>query len=319
MSGSGTLLVLVLALSGAGKLRAPAAAQRTIQALRLGRLISRPRLAVTSLAVIELVCAGGMIAGTGAAYLVAVSTAWVMTVGFLVVAVRAARLGSSDECGCFGEIVSTPVGAAMTLRNIVLVVAASSAVGTALVCFAAGRSSSLLGGGVESAGAAVVAILAVVSGGILFAGDRRPTVSSTEEHDAHRRVPALIAASDGEVIDPIQRALRGRAQLLVFVRPGCSSCDDVTDAVRSSDLGSVEARVIVTVGDGGEALRDRHGRAALEHTDPSGMLAQFIGLPDIRPAAALITTAGEVLMPFAERREQVLDLISVVAAAQTPR
>lgn len=319
ISGLGSLLVLVLAFSGTAKLHASAAAERSVFALRLERWISRPRLAITSLALIELACAVCMVTGIGAVYLAAVVVAWAMTVGFLVVAVRASRLGSSEDCGCFGEMVASPVGAVMTRRNLALVAVASLSAVSAFLCLVAGRTPSLFGGGVESAAAAVVAVLACTVGVLGFAGSRHPARPATREQKAPRGAPALVAASDGEVIDPVQRALRGRAQLLVFVRPGCASCDDVTDAAQSAPLGDVEARVVRAVGDGGHVSPDRTEHGSLAHSDPSGLLAEHIGLPGGRPAAALVTTEGRILMPFAEGREQVLDLISTVVAAQASR
>ncbi len=319
ISGLGFLLVLVLAFSGTAKLHASAAAERSVTALRLERWISRPRLAITSLALIELACAVCMVTGTGAVYLAAVVVAWAMTVGFLVVAVRASRLGSSEDCGCFGEMVASPVGTVMTRRNLALVTVASLSAVSAFLCLVAGRTPSLFGGGVESAGAALVAVLACIVGALGFAGSRHSARPAAREQVNPRGTPALVAALDGEVVDPLQRALRGRAQLLVFVRPGCSSCDDVTDAAQSSPLGEVEPRIVMAVGDGGHVPRDRSERAALAHADLSGTLAEHLGLPAGRPAAALVTTEGRILMPFAEGREQVLDLISTVVAAQASR
>lgn len=319
--GLTTVMALVLGLSGVSKLGALHHSQQTVRALRLDVGLVRPKALVAAIAVLECLLAGALATSAGALR-VAVALACLGTTSiFLLVAVRAAKLGSSEECGCFGAVLPMRVGGALIRRAIVL-----TGVAATLVAVSASPEGvvvrSVAAGLGEAFPAVVLATVALGCGMVLAAGGWR----AAQEERASPSVGvvdsggAVIVAEDGEVVDPVQRALRGRAQLLVFVRPGCSSCEDVSAVLRATPLRSAEPRIIRTVGDGGHLALGRTDRPAAEavreHVDPAGRVANHLRAPGPRPCAVLVTTAGRVLEPKAEGRDQVLRLIDAIAVAE---
>lgn len=322
VSGLSVVLVVIFVLSGLGKLTSLRSSARAMHALRLNRWATHPRTVLTTTAVAELLLAAGLVFTRGLLFLVIAAGAWISTIVFLLVAVRAARLGSVEECGCFGDVLPSRVGMSLTRRNLMLVAIASANLGVAAVSLLRGDSPAVVRDSPDAIGVVVVAIAALACGALMAASMSPHTPGTTAE--APRAVAAdaegaVLLGSDGEVVDPVQRALRGRGQLLLFVRPGCSSCDDVAAAARAASSGLVDVRLVTAVGDGnglahgGQA--DGGAPAQRAYADPVGRLAKQLGVPDVRPAAALLTTLGQILRPFAEGREQVLDLITAVAAA----
>lgn len=295
----------VFLVSSVGKILDLGAAPATLRALRVSGL--PPRATVGVVAAVEFAIALGLLVGDGPVAVVAAIAALGSAALFLAVGLRAHLLASTDECGCFGPWASTRVGPAMTARNTALTVLAALAALGALddpraPSLAVRLALSPLPTAVLLISAAAIAVIGVSVG--------RPAAL-----ERPRSVPdAALITPEGGVVVPRQRALRGRAQLLLFVRRGCSSCENLIDRMTwDRDLLEtlVDVRLIVAVGDG----------AALEgagdglHADPSGEFALALGIPGDRPAGVLLTTAGDLLLPIAAGGEETASLVDTVLAA----
>lgn len=322
VSGLGVLLIVTFGLSGVGKLTSLRSSARMVHALRLQHWARRPRLVVTIAAIAELLLAIALVFTRGLLFVVVVIGAWLVSIGFTIAAVRAARLGSVDECGCFGTVLPSRVGVGLTRRNLVLFAVSSALLAASAVSLLSGDQPAVMRASTGTVEVAAVVVVALVWGMVLV---DRPAANSP-------RVPgevvaaldtgiegAVLLGSDGDVVDPVQRALRGRAQLLLFVRPGCRSCDDVVMAVREAPSIAVDVRVVTAVGDGTVLPRGGETNASAHesriYADPVGQVAQQLGVPLTRPAAALLTTSGQAFHPFAEGRDEVFQLIAAVASA----
>ncbi|WP_431794986.1 MauE/DoxX family redox-associated membrane protein [Microbacterium enclense] len=309
---SALVVATVLVLSGVGKSLALDAAPSTLRALRLSRL--PPRGVVAAVAVAELSVAGGLLLGPGALAVAAAGAALALSTVFLAVGLRAQALSSTDDCGCFGRLASTRVGPAMTVRNAAItVLAALALVGASIDPLAPSVAERLWVS--PPTAAALVAVVAAIA---VIGGTLRPSVRPTAKQAGEVPDAALIAP-DGGVVVPRQRALRGRAQLLLFVRRGCGSCENLIDRMtwdRALLETLVDVRLIVPVSDDSALSTAGEGL----HADPSGEFAVALGIPGDRPVGVLLTTRGEVLEPVAIGGEETASLVdSVLAAAADAR
>ncbi|MBQ9916871.1 MAG: hypothetical protein IJO71_06680 [Microbacterium sp.] len=301
------VVTAVFVLSAVGKLLDLDTAPATLRALRLSG--PPPRTVVGAVAVVELAVAGGLLLGSGVVAVTAAGAAVALSIVFLAVGVRAQIRASTDECGCFGRLASTRVGPAMTARNTALTALAGlTLVGAVMEPTAPALAvglvlSPLLGGALLLS----VAAIAVVGATLRPSGERAATTPA--------EVPdAALITPDGGVVVPRQRALRGRAQLLLFVRRGCTSCENLIDRMtwdREQLETLVDVRLIVPIGD------DMSLSAADEglHVDPSGEFSQALGIPGNRPVGVLLTTSGEVLQPIAVGGDETATLVGTVLAA----
>lgn len=299
------VVITTFAVSGASKLLDRDSAPATLRALRIEHLPARAT--VVAVAATEVLTAVGLLLGTGPVAAAAAVAALALSLVFLAVGLRAQARHSTDECGCFGRVASTRVGPWMTARNTALViVSAIVAVGAFTMPAAWPVAAQVAAQPVASAALAVAALaLAVIGASLRPAGRRSAAVDAVPD--------AALITPDGGVVVPRQRALRGRAQLLLFVRRGCSSCENLIDRMTwDRDLLEtlVDVRVIVPVGDG-SALDDADGL----HVDPSGEFAVALGIPGNRPAGVLLTTAGDLLLPIAVGGEETASLVDTVLAA----
>jgi hypothetical protein len=301
------IVAAVLLLSGIGKLLDLDAAPSTLRALRLTGL--PPRAVVGTVASAEIVVAAGVLLGAGLVAVVAATASVTLALLFLSVGVRAQAHASTDECGCFGPLASTRVGPAMTARNAAItVLAVLGLIGAVGDLRAPALAVRLL----LSPGPAVVVAIAAAALAVIGATLRTP--GPTIEIPASDVRDAALITPDGAVVVPRQRALRGRAQLLLFVRRGCSSCENIIDRVRwDRELLEtlVDVRLIVAVGDDSAVSTAGEGL----HADPSGEFAVALGIPADRPAGVLLTTAGELLRPIALGGEDTASLVDTVLAA----
>lgn len=300
------VVVATFAVSGVGKLLGLRSAPATLHALRIEGL--PPRALVVAVAVTEILTAVGLLGGTGIVVATAAVSALALSLLFLAVGLRAHARHSSDECGCFGRMASTRVGPWMTARNAGLVVASGIVAAGAL---AAPAAASLV---------AHVAREPIASATLVLAGLAVAVIAASLRSAAPRTTPdgpvpdAALVTPEGGVVVPRQRALRGRAQLLLFVRRGCSSCENLIDRMtwdRALLESLVDVRLIVPVGDG-SPLDDAGDDL---HIDPSGEFALALGIPGDRPAGVLLTTAGDLLLPIAVGGEETASLVDTVLAA----
>jgi len=307
------VLIAVLGVSGVSKLLDLGAAADTMRALRLERI--PPRSAVAAVAVMELAVAGGLALGIGGMLVTAATAGLVLMLGFFAVAVRAQRRHSTDDCGCFGRVARTRVGPWMTTRNAALVVLATlTLAGAALQPPAQTLAVRIAVDPIATAALTIAALsIALIGASFRAAPEVTPRPVVPPLSDAGAPVAdAPLVAPDGTIVVPRQRALRGRAQLLLFVRRGCGSCERLIERV-GTDVGpweGIDVRLIEAVGDGGSPTP-----GGGLHVDPSGTFAEALGIPPQRPAGILLTTSGELLLPYAAGAEETDLLIDTVLAA----
>lgn len=301
------VVAAVFAVSGIGKLLDLPSAPATLRALRLSGLPPRP--VVAGVAAVEIVLSAALLLTSGPVRVGAAVAALAVTLGFLAIGLRAQARASTDDCGCFGRLASTRVGPAMTARNIALAVLATLALlGAVLSPPASAVALSL----VLSPLLGVVVLISIVAVGVIGATLwSRPTPAAP----ASGSVPdAALITPEGDVVVPRQRALRGRAQLLLFVRRGCSSCENLISRMtwdRELLETLVDVRLIVPVGDGSPLSAADEGL----HADPSGEFAVALGIPGNRPVGVLLTTTGEILQPVAVGGDETATLVDTVLAA----
>lgn len=305
------VVIATFAVSGGSKLFDLRSAPSTLRALRIEHLPARAT--VVAVAATEALVAVVLLLGTGPAVVSAAVGALMLSLIFLAVGLRAQARNSTDECGCFGRVASTRVGPAMTARNTALVVVTAIVVVGVLTEPAVSPLAAQVVGQPAASAALVLTALAL---GVIGASLRPSRPRST----AGGAVPdAALITPEGGVVVPRQRALRGRAQLLLFVRRGCSSCENLIDRMTwDRDLLETlaDVRLIVAVGD--DAPLDDAGDGL--HADPSGEFARALGIPGDRPAGVLLTTAGTLLLPIALGGEETASLVdSVLAAAADAR
>ncbi|QNA94113.1 hypothetical protein G4G29_05300 [Microbacterium sp. Se63.02b] len=94
-------LATVFAASALGKVRSADRGLTAFTALRIP--VRHPHTAAVSLIVLEAVMALGLLLTTGWLFVGFSSAALLLCTGLLIAVVRAHRLGSDDDCGCFGE------------------------------------------------------------------------------------------------------------------------------------------------------------------------------------------------------------------------
>ncbi|MDQ1075552.1 MULTISPECIES: MauE/DoxX family redox-associated membrane protein [Microbacterium] len=295
------LLLVVLGVSGVSKLLDLDSAATTMRALRLGALPAPPTVA--AVASVELAVALGLAFGTRELFSGAAVASLVVTLAFLAVAVRAQQQHSTDECGCFGRVASTRVGPWMTARNVALAVLASATLAGAIID---PPSNALLTRTLSDPLTAVSLVIVVAAIAVIGASFRPDSATATSAAE----LPLLTP--DGTVVVPRQRALRGRAQLLLFVRRGCAPCEALIERATTdlAELDTIDVRLIGAVGDDHRPATDEP-----IHTDLSGTFAESLGVPPERPAGILLTTSGDRLLPFAVGADETNLLIDTVVAA----
>lgn len=109
-------------VSAIGKLRDADHGRRALTSLRID--VPAPLATAIGIIVVELLTALSLLLATGWLFLIASGAALALTTALLVVVIRTYRLGSHDDCGCFGEWLPARIGPALIVRNIVLVILA---------------------------------------------------------------------------------------------------------------------------------------------------------------------------------------------------
>lgn len=316
-------LAALLGLSGFGKLRSPDRGDGAFTALRLD--VARPRVAVTVLSVVELVLAVGLVVGSGTPLTVAAVATAAMMVALSVVVARAARLGSTDECGCFGggSGIGGRVGPRLVVRN------ATYALAAGILAVGAGAGAD---GGIPQAIARAghgdpEALVVIVVGGVVALGAMltgsgsaaRPPASTTASGDAPPLIDLVVLRPDGSIADLLADH-GGRAQLLVFVKPGCRPCLDLI-GVLERRIGALDGRVVTTVlatGPAGGTPRSDPmplgGTRLPVVVDFDDALAGRFGI-DRRPSMLLITSHGVPVPPVASGLDASRELLAAIIDA----
>ncbi|ALJ19039.1 hypothetical protein AOA12_03595 [Microbacterium sp. No. 7] len=299
------------------------ASAQTLSALRLP--VVAPRTLLGLLAVVEILIALGILLAPPTLIIAAIG-ATAFSAAFLLVVVRAYRLGSREDCGCFGESDHSRIGPALIVRNAVLLVVSAFLLALALTG-ATGVPGVVQSLGAGDAGAllslAAAAAAAALAWAVLRARATAPVGADGEAVPAAQPPPAstpsllVLSRESGKVLDLASRA-RLRAQLAIFVKPGCGSCtqvmahlDEHADAVRAVAEVSVIAGVAAFESVESVASADPRVTAL----DIGGLVGNRLADDSqYRPIAALLATDGSVVEPVAIGRDQVIELIDVLRA-----
>ncbi|QYM65228.1 hypothetical protein K1X59_05335 [Microbacterium sp. Se5.02b] len=202
-------LATVFAASALGKVRSADRGLTAFTALRIP--VRHPHTAAVSLIVLEAVMALGLLLTTGWLFVGFSSAALLLCTGLLIAVVRAHRLGSDDDCGCFGEWLPSAVGPRLIVRNAVLTVIALSTLAAAL----AALGSSLPVGIPAVAGSATAAPVAIgaVGSGLLIATAvwsivRASGIAAAETDQIPRGAGAVLLPGTAEVVDVLAPGAR---------------------------------------------------------------------------------------------------------------
>lgn len=319
-------LAVVLALSGIGKLRSANRGARAFEALRLD--VRRPLTVTRSLSVVELALAACLCVLSGIALTITAGVVVVMMSGFTIAVARAARLGSTDECGCFGTLVGARIGARLIVRNAVF-----TAAGAVLIVATATGVDAGVPGAISDAFRGDADAVIVIGVGALVVLGAVLTVTTAEHQtsppvgEPDRDVVAssgtalTVIRADRAVVADLDRDRRGRAQVLVFVKPGCRPCLDVI-AELDRHREAIDERVVVTllvsgsVGAAVSTVPQRDGTRIAADIDFDDSLARRFGI-GTRPSLVLIGADGVPVQPIASGRDESLELISALVAATT--
>ena len=316
-------ITVVFASSGVAKLLSLPASAHTLGALRLPAVA--PRTLVSALAAAELLIAIGVLLAPPL-LAIAAAGATLLSVAFLIVVIRAHRLGSTEDCGCFGAADHSRIGRPLIVRNAVLL--GVSAALLLLALFGAGGVASLVTASLDgdlgpllTVGAA--ALIAALAFAIARSGTApavaEPEAPATAPEEKPVSAPLLVLDTASNTIIDLARRARVRAQLAVFIKPGCLACEHVTEHL-DEHTEALEAVVDTTVIAHAPAFAqldalteaDSHVTAI----DVGGVVGNsLVGAGSRRPIAALIATDGSVIEPIAEASSEIIELIDVILAA----
>ncbi|WP_460781938.1 MauE/DoxX family redox-associated membrane protein [Microbacterium shaanxiense] len=313
------LLVLVLFASAFGKVHATDRGQAAFAALRIP--MSQPRVAALALIAAESAIALWLTLASGWALAIGAWLATAFMSALLAVVVRAHRLGSTEDCGCFGDWLPSRIGASLIGRNLSLVIAA--VVLSILSTFAAaeGRRAGvtpLFSPAAEDAAVywalAACAITAIVIGTAVRALSR----ASTEPSPLVEPTSSVVLLPDsGDIVDLAKPGTRAR--LIVFLRAGCRACIAVHEllAMEGGALSAVvDVYVVYSLPQGNldnvDALSAPTGAALA--VDLAGSLGSRLEVGVRRPAAALVVPTGNGTVPVALGTDGISALVSSLVA-----
>lgn len=286
------LLVLVLAVSAAFKLRSPSTTADAFASLRLPawmRQLKGPLLLPYG----ELVLAAALLLVPSPVYVLVTNLTAVLFIAYFVVIARALRFEVPVTCGCFGRLGLGLVDRGTLVRNGILVVLSLVAVGDAIAGHSViGRFTDF---GAEQWGWMIGLLVAILLTGIIVRGGGRQTtqpagaqtttnpVAASPSNDAddtddleYVREPVpfgvLRNREDGELV-PIGQLSGGKPVLLTFLSLGCGSCVRTMEALPAwADRHTLIRCIAIPAGEGQSELPDL-GAHVTWMEDPKGQLA----------------------------------------------
>jgi hypothetical protein len=293
-----------LALSGAAKLRIPAAVDETFEALRVPVILSH-RLARRAFPWIEILIGTAVLLAPGGVWWPAMAAACLLLLVLLILVIGVVRRLDAVSCACFGR--QQPVTGRTVARNATLLVLALIAIATPLASpapavTAAVESPSLLIATVMAS--AVTLLLTFWSVGGAF----EPPADAERDAGSELPIPAL-AVRERDTDVALAALVAGGPALLVFVKPGCSACRKVT--ARFSDGERLEGRVMVRFIEQGE---DEMSPAGVGLRDPDGSVLRVLGL-NRAPSALLLAANGNIPADPVYGAEEVFALTDAIEAA----
>lgn len=316
------VLGLMLAVSGALKMKSPGATVDAIRAFRLPRLF-HARWVAYLLPFGEVILGLGLMLASGWLLRVIGVLASALLVVFTVLVGGVLRRKEDVSCNCFGSLSAARIEWPMLVRNVLLTMAAlfvalgldgSAGAVSALMAFSAADYVWLVV-------AATLAIWLIVvrwmsqnneSGG--FEGPR--SEGSLVADLSGRGIPELEFRDSELKVVKLRDVPRTKAQLLIFARPGCEACGPVIESLPTwrEEIGSaVEIRVVTTHSH--NSLAEAYpSEAASALYDGSSMGTTILGIPGV-PSALLLGTNGLVGAGPAVGPDAVAALLEAVADA----
>ncbi|MFJ2503707.1 MauE/DoxX family redox-associated membrane protein [Microbacterium sp. NPDC087592] len=242
------VVAVVLLVAGVAKIR-----HRADTRGALGRF-GFPPAVIPAIALVlpwgEIAVAALLLLGGPLLFALGAAGALVLTGGFFFVVARAARKGETFECGCFGTWERSRIGPLLVIRNGALLAAA---IATAALAIAGLPGVPALLGTATGADAQWAVMLAAAMGlTALFAAagaSARSAPTSLAElptqPDAQDATATEVVTASGAVTRLRDLALQ-HPQVIVFVRHGCGSCEDLLRDVESDRAGTVDVLFAVS-------------------------------------------------------------------------
>ncbi|GAB2537662.1 TlpA family protein disulfide reductase [Brachybacterium huguangmaarense] len=314
------LLTLTLLASGAAKIGDPRATEDAMRSLRLPARSLHP-LAARLLAPLEIVLALAWWIPVAPLQIVVAALVLALMAAYLVIIGRALRFPDPVTCSCFGTLGSPTVSRTTLVRNVVLVALGVGALAVAATGTAARTVTehpvAVLGWILATAVAALLTVLALgglapresaarpaaTASGVRVAeagevrgdddpGDYEP---GDDELDYERAVTpfGVIRRADG-TIATLRELTAERAVLLLWLNPGCGSCERVLDDLeawreRLAPFVAIQPLVARRVDSFAPGVLDRAGDDVAE--DLESNLGVALGLERV-PGAVLLGADG---------------------------
>ncbi len=235
------LVAVVLLVAGVAKIR-----HRADTRGALGRF-GFPPVVIPTIALVlpwgEIAVAALLLLGGPLLFALGAAGALVLTGGFFFVVARAARKGETFECGCFGTWDHGRISPLLVIRNGALLAAAIATAALAVAGFPG--VSAMLAGATGADAQWAVMLAAAIGLTALFAAagaSARSAPTSLAEPptqpDAQDATATEVVTASGAVTRLRDLALQ-HPQVIVFVRPGCGSCEDLLRDVENDQTGPV--------------------------------------------------------------------------------
>ncbi len=235
------LVAGVLVLSGVSKILRPAGAAAAFETLGVPAALRRPAV-VSAHPYAEIALALAVLLLPNPANVVAAGLTALLFATYLLLIWRAQARDEQAACNCFGSIGSAVIDGWTVARNAVFLVLAVLTVWDATQGSVIGRVLELG----EQAWWLVGGAVAVASAALVLRENEPPATESGEDY---WRMPipdvaVRVGASTEET--PLRELAKGRAQLLLFLSPGCGPCEQVTARLDeySGRLPELDLRVV---------------------------------------------------------------------------
>ncbi|HRA27240.1 MauE/DoxX family redox-associated membrane protein [Ornithinibacter sp.] len=312
---------VVLLVSGVAKLRDPDAVDTAFVDLDVPAGLRHPLLR-RALPWVEIALGVWLVLATGSALVVVAALTLGLFLAYLWLVVRAVRMPEAVDCGCFGALGDTRVTAVTVWRNIALV--ASAALSLALGLSGSGVLAALLEDPSLWGWLATAALAAAVTGLVLY----RPTAADpvtavdgvvtgelpVDDDGDYLPTPAPVAQllDEAGALVLLSRETPAAAHLLIFLNPGCGSCEAVKPFVAqwSQDLAPVTVRAVLMVAPAAltSTWPDLSGLAWF---DPNGVARRAFGCAT--PGAVLIGTDGNLAGGPVNGAQAVTEFVDEIA------
>lgn len=322
------LLSAVLLLSGGSKILRPGDAERAFAALRVPHVLSTAPV-LRAHPWVELTLAVGLITLPGPANVVVAVLALALFTAYLVLVWRAQARGEQAPCNCFGGIGSGRIDRWTVARNLLLVAVALLALLTVLDLADEAGTGTVIGR-VLMLGEEAWWLVALVAAAAITALVVRDDQGEREEGgDAQRLVeedylrlpipdvPVLVGGTGPET--SLRELAAERAQLLLFLTPGCGPCLTVNAELPSyvDRLPEVDVKVVspLTRQMVEElSLPAWHDRLV---TEPHESVSRVFGLHG-RPAALLLGRDGLLAGGPVRGYEAIAEFVADIEAELEP-